>query len=89
MIDKVNTSQLQDILANALAKEARNTEPGQSRPADASLQADYAELIKQAAAACSDDNINLQKVKKLIDSGKLQTSENIIQTAQNIARFGV
>ena len=89
MIDKVNTSQLQDILANALAKEARNAEPGQSRPADASLQADYAALIKQAAAACSADNTNLQKVKELLDSGKLETPENIIQAARNIARFGV
>jgi hypothetical protein len=89
MIDKVNTSQLQDILANAFAKEARNTEPGQSRPADASLQADCAELIKQAAAACSDDNTNLQKVKELLESGKLETPENISQAAQNITKLGV
>jgi hypothetical protein len=89
MIDKVNTSQLQDILTNAFAKEARNTEPGQSRPADASLQADYVALIKQAAAACTNDNTNLQKVKELLESGKLETPENISQAAQNIASFGV
>jgi hypothetical protein len=89
MIDKVNTSHLQDILANAFAKEARSTEPGQNHPADASLQADYAALIKQAAAACSDDNTNLQKAKELLDSGKLETPENISQAAKNIAQFGV
>ena len=89
MIDKVNTSQLQDILAKAFAKEARNAEPEQNRPADASLQADYTSLIKEAADACTDDNINLQNIKELLESGKLETPENIIKTAQNIARFGV
>ncbi len=89
MIDKVNTSQLQDIMANAFAKEARNTEPGQNHPADASLQADYAALIKQASAACTDDNTNLQKAKELLNTGKLDTPENINQAARNITRFGV
>ncbi len=89
MIDRVNTSQLQDILANAAAKQARNTEPGQNSSADASLQADYAALIKQASAACADDQIRLQKAKELLDTGQLETIENVRQAARDIARFGV
>jgi hypothetical protein len=89
MIDKVNTSHLQDILANAFAKEAINVELGKNCPADASLQTDYAALIKQASAACTEDNTSLQKAKELLDSGKLETPENISQAAQNIAQFGV
>lgn len=75
-------------MAKAFAREARNTEPGQNRPADASLQADYAVLIKQASAALADNNTDLQKVKELLETGKLETSQNIKQAAQNIARFG-
>ncbi len=89
MIDKVNTSQLQDILAKAAAKQARNAEPGQNRSADASLQADYAALIKQASVACADDRMRLQKAKELLDTDRLETPENISQTAHNIAQFGV
>jgi flagellar hook-basal body complex protein FliE len=89
MIDRVNTSQLQDILANAAAKQARNTEAGQDRSTDASLQADYAALIKQASDACADDQIRLQKAKELLDTGQLETLDNVRQAAQDIAQFGV
>jgi hypothetical protein len=89
MIDRVNTSQLQDILANAAAKQARNAEPAQNRSADASLQADYAALIKQAAATCADSRMLLHKAEELLNTGQLETPENISQAARNIAQFGV
>jgi len=89
MIDRVNTSHLQDILAKAAAKEARNTEQGQNLSADASLQADYDALIKQASAASIEDKIRIQKATELINTEQLDTAENRSQAARNIAQFGV
>jgi hypothetical protein len=89
MIDRINTSKLQDILANTAAKEARNAEPGQNRSADASLQADYAALIKQASAASVEDKIRVQRAAEMINTGQLDTAENRSQAARNIAQFGV
>ncbi|MFA5783880.1 MAG: hypothetical protein WC962_03260 [Phycisphaerae bacterium] len=88
MIDKVNTSQLQDILANAAAKKARNSEPGQNRSTDASLQVDYDALIKQASGGDNEQQ-KIQKAKELLDSGQLDTPQNISQAAKNIAQSGV
>lgn len=89
MIDRVNTSQLQDVLANAAAKQPRNAEPGQNRSADASLQADYAALIKQASAAEPDDPTRIAKAKELLRTGELEKPQNIVEAAQNIADFGI
>jgi hypothetical protein len=89
MIDKVNTSQLQDILANAAAKQANTARSGKSTSADASLQADYSELIKQASNASPDEQARLQQAKELFESGQLETLENIRQAAENMAKYGV
>ena len=89
MIDRVNTSHLQDILAKAAAKEARNAEPEQNRSVDAFLHADYDALIKQASTASVEDKIRIQKASKLINTEQLDTAENRSQAARNIAQFGV
>lgn len=89
MIDRVNISKLQDILAKAAAQEVRNNEPGQNNPADASLQADYAALIKQASVTSAEEQVRLQNAKELLNTGQLETPENIKQAARNIAQFGI
>ena len=89
MIDRVNTSQLQDILANPAAKQSRNAEPGQNRSPDASLQADYAAIIKQATAAEPDDLTRVAKANELLRAGELEKPQNIAEAAQNIADFGI
>jgi hypothetical protein len=89
MIDKVNISQLQDILAGTAARHNRSAEPGQTPSADASLQADYAALIKQASNLDSDDAARVDKARQLLRTGQLDSSQNIIEAAQNIADFGV
>ena len=88
MIDKVNTSQLQEILANAAAKQNRIAEPDKNNSVDASLQADYSSLIKQASATSQDDQKKVQKAKELLESGLLETNEYIHQTVRNIVQFG-
>ena len=89
MIDRVNTSQLQDILANAAARQRRNTDQAQSRSADASLQADYAALIKEASNLDADDAERVAKAARLLQTGQLDSPQNIIEAAQNIADSGI
>ena len=89
MIDKINTSHLQDALANAVAKQTRNTDQDPGRTADASLQADYTALIKEASTVWNQDEVRLQKAKELLNSGQLDSPENIRQAAQNIAQFDI
>jgi len=89
MINKINTSQLQEILANTASKQSRPAEPQQKPAADASLQANCASLIKKANAGTEVDRAHMQKVKELLENGQLDNSENIRLAAKNIVRFGV
>ena len=80
---------MQDILANAAAKQARNTETGQKSSVDASLRSDYTALIKQALIASEDDKERVEKAKELIRTGQLETRDNIMLAAQNIIQYGI
>ena len=89
MIDKINTSRILEILRGSADKKQPNTGQAQNASQDASLQADYAELIKQAVDAVQNENEDLQKIKELLINGELNSLENAKLAAVNITNLGV
>ncbi|MBN1796289.1 MAG: hypothetical protein JW804_06420 [Sedimentisphaerales bacterium] len=89
MIDKINTSRILEILRGFAGAQQLNTNQTPNASQDASLQADYAELIKRAADAMQNDGEDLQKIKELLESEQLNSLENAKNAAENIINFGV
>lgn len=86
MIDRIGTSQIQDLLTG-VSQNSRNA-AAKTGNADASLQADYATLIAQATAI-QDDAQAIEQAKTLLETGQLDNPEIIRQTAANIIEQGI
>ncbi len=89
MIDKIDSSNIQEILAKANGQNARNNNVKASEPLDASLQIDYDALINQAASIQESDQTAFDAAKEMLESGKLLSPENINSAAENIVAFGI
>ncbi|MHC4395247.1 MAG: hypothetical protein ACYS1A_06290 [Planctomycetota bacterium] len=88
MIEKINGSQIQDLLAQLSSKQPGSAETP-NNTADVSLQVTYASLIKKAMEnpESADDAVKLAKA--LVASGELESAENIEAAVDNLLRFGV
>jgi len=89
MIEKINNNQVPDIL-----KESSSRQPGRSQePADnqvdASLQVTYNSLIEKAKEMPPQDADAVERARRLLLSGELESPENIRAAAENIAKFGI
>jgi hypothetical protein len=89
MIDKIDTSQIQDIVGKLPSKQADLPKAPIDNNADASLQADYASLISRATQIPEVDTEIIRKAQELLQSGQLESPENIREAAENIIRNGV
>ena len=89
MIEKINTSQIQDILEITSSKQSKSTAASSSVGADVSLQADYASLIERATHNQQTNTMTIQQTRKLVLSGQLESQENILAAAEEIVNFGV
>lgn len=89
MIDKINNTNIQDVLGNSLPKQANSNKAASANDVDISLQVDYASLIEKAVQLPEENNHAVQQAQKLLESGNLDTIENIKAAAQNIINLGI
>ncbi len=88
MIEKINSGFIQDVPENLL-KQHSPARPPVGGDADASLHVDYASLIERAVQNQETDAAAIERAKKLLLSGELESPLNIRNAAENIVRFGV
>ncbi len=102
MIDNVHNSQItqamgrgsptQDSALGAPRSIVPHTDATNKTAADrldATLQADFADLINQAIQASETERDAVQRARALLESGQLTSLENVRSAAENIIRFGI
>ncbi len=89
MIEKIDTSQIQDIVGKLSPKQPDSPKAPVDNSADASLQADYASLISRATQIPEADTKIVRKAQELLQSGQLESPENIREAAENIIKHGI
>ena len=88
MINKINNEQVHNFVEKSgsckppVNKARANNEP------DATLQVDFASLIEQARLP-ADETGAVEKARRLLKTGQLETRENIRQAAENILKQGI
>ncbi len=88
MIDKINSIQIQEILAKS-SRQSNSVETQNDNKLDVSLEVNYASLIRKAMEAAESDDNAVQEAKELLSSGQLESEEKIRAAAENIIKFGV
>ncbi|HUV41715.1 MAG TPA: hypothetical protein VMW23_08015 [Sedimentisphaerales bacterium] len=90
MVEKINTNQIPNFLDKTSAGQLNNNDSAPNNDPEVSLQVDYASFIESALAQTLEaDSQAVQKAKQLLDSGRLDTEENITAAAEEIADFGI
>ena len=89
MIDKININQISDHFDGSSAGKSNRSKAVTSNQTNDTLQIDNALLIEQAVSSQPTDTDAVQKARKLIQSGQLDTPANIKEAAANIAKLGV
>ena len=83
MIDKINNSQVQNLINSG--KQSNSVKNVPDNDIDASLQVNYAPVIQD-----NDDNAEaVEHARNLLLSGELESPENIKDAAENIIEFGI
>jgi len=89
MIDNIRNNEITQAMGrNALPHTDAANRPAVDR-SDATLQADFADLINQAIQASETETDAVQKARALLESGQLTSLENIRSAAENIVTFGI
>ncbi len=86
---KIDNIQIQNILQSQSNTQPTPKKADNNNDVDASLQADFAALIDQAAKASDTDANAVKQAEQLLASGQLDSPENITQAAKNIIDFGI
>ena len=88
MIDKIGNSQIPDFMENA-SRQTDSAKNSSANDADASLQVDYAFLLEEAAQRPASDSNLVQQAQQLLQSGQLESPENVRAAAVNLVTFGI
>lgn len=88
MINKIN-NQTSDILINVSKKNAQTSRVSSESQADASLQTSYGDMIREAQQLQTEDITAVERARRLLLSGQLDSPESIRQAAENIVEFGI
>ena len=89
MIEKVDNNQIQNFLEKTSSKPPASAAAVPGNDVDVSLQVDYASFIDTAMQTPKTDSQAIERAKKLLLSGQLDSPENIKQAAENIITFGI
>lgn len=89
MIDKIDKTQISELMADMASRQTRSAEKADKNEADASVQIDYAALIKNAAQTPESNPENIERARQMISSGLLESYENFRQAAENLLAFGI
>ncbi len=89
MIDNVHNSQIAQAMGRNTVPHTDATNKTAADRLDATLQADFADLINQATQASETEKDAVQRARALLQSGQLTSLENIRSAAENIITFGI
>lgn len=89
MIGKIDKTQLSELMAELASKQPRPADKPDKNGLDASVQIDYASLIRQAAEIPESGIDRIETARQLITSGLLESAENYKQAANNMLVFGI
>ncbi len=88
MINKVDTSQIHDLLPQQTTKKNKDAQAASTVGPDAAIQVVYSDLISEAISSPLADDKAVENAKALLASGQLDSQENIQKAAENIIDFG-
>lgn len=89
MIERIDNSQIQDILKESSSKQINPSKFPANNEVDDSWQVNYDSLIKEAKQIPTEDTTAVQRAQELLSSGRLDTPENSRAAAENIITFGI
>lgn len=89
MIEKINTSQIQDVLDKLSSNQPNNAGALPDNETDVSLQLNYVSFIDEAMQEPQTDTDAIQLAEELLLSGELESRENTRAAAANILEFGI
>ena len=89
MIERINNNQVPDIFKELSAKQPGPSRDPANKQVDASLQVTYDSLIEKAQQIPPEDANAVQRARRILLSGQLDSPENIRAAAENIVRFGI
>lgn len=87
MINNVNSSNIAGVNAKDI-QQRPSGKPARGEESDVTVQVQYDSLVSQAVDSDVDAQA-VEKAKEIIDSGQLDTPENIREAATNIVQYGV
>ena len=85
----MQTRQIQELLRDSLSNPPDSNKTASNNSVDVSLQVDYASLINKAAQILPTDAEAVQRAQQLLESGQLESRQNIRQAAENIIESGI
>ncbi|HUW17791.1 MAG TPA: hypothetical protein VMW16_00645 [Sedimentisphaerales bacterium] len=86
---KIDTNVIQDFFGKPSSGHLNSTKALSNNDADASLRVNYAFLIDKAMQTPDTEANAVQQAQELLQSGQLESPENIQKTAENITKFGI
>jgi hypothetical protein len=89
MIDNIHDSQITQAMGRNAVPHTDATNKTAADRSDATLQADFADLINQAIRASQTETDAVRRAQALLQSGQLTSLENIRSAAENIITFGI
>lgn len=88
MIEKVNLNQIQHIQGEMTANTTGTSKSSESTQS-CTTKIDFDELVERAKQSPADSEQSVEQAKKLLESGELESIENIRKAAENIIKYGI
>ncbi len=89
MIEKLSTNKIQDFLEKSTPRQPNSAAALPHNNIDASVQVDYASFIDRAMQIQQPDSKAIERARKLLSSGELESLKNIERAAKNIITYGI
>ncbi len=89
MIEKVNANKIQDFLEKSSSRQPNSAAALPDNDVDASIQIDYASFIDRAMQTPKTDSKAIERARKLLLSGELESLKNTKRAAKNIVTYGI
>lgn len=89
MIDNIHNNQITQAMGRNVLPHADATNRPAADRSDATLQANFVDLINQAIQASETETDAVRRARALLESGQLTSLENIRSAAENIVTFGI
>ncbi len=89
MIEKLDTNQIHGFLEKSSSRPPNSAAALPDNDVDASIQVDYASFIDRAMQTPKTDSKAIERARKLLLSGELESLKNIKRAAKNIVTYGI